>query len=226
MSVVFIVFCVVCAFLGMFLGEKRRIGATAGFLLGLLLGVIGLIIVILSRRVPSGEPARGPVSVANPTSSKDNGPVVKNNGVQTNVHVVNEEGSREHDWIYEDGPKDAEGPASRTKAPLRTDDSVLVTNRNQDASFIDELALEVCLHGDQLDKYERIMVKKYSSDTYDLLGRFVEEVSRSVQKGKFTNTSVANLGYLGKSAGLSESTVEEIIKKCSLSSLVNSLSSK
>ena len=193
--IIYIIQLLVCAFIGRSLGEKRRIGATAGFVIGLLLGVPGLIIVVLSRRVPS------------------------DGGVPVD--------SSKRVWIHEEEPKDYhQASRSETKSTPYEDESILMASRSGDTSFLDELTIEVCLHGDQLDKYERIVVKKYGSDTYAHLARFVEEVSRSVQKGRFTNTSIANLGYLGKSVGLNDSTIEEVVKKCSVYNLVNSLSSK
>ncbi len=44
---------ILCAFLGMAMGKERNIGAAGGFVLGLLLGFIGLIIVAFSPKITS-----------------------------------------------------------------------------------------------------------------------------------------------------------------------------
>lgn len=48
--VILLVVCLIMGLIGMFLGEDREIGKTKGFFLGFLLGVIGLIIVVASKR--------------------------------------------------------------------------------------------------------------------------------------------------------------------------------
>lgn len=92
-----------------------------------------------------------------------------------------------------------------------TDESLLDNHATIGDSYLDQLVGEVCLHGDDLMKYERFVTKKYGSETYVALQRFVEEVSHSAQRHKFTNTSIANISYLGHNLGLSDSTVNNIV---------------
>lgn len=101
--------------------------------------------------------------------------------------------------------------------------AVSATNPTQDASmmgggqsaedeYISECIKEVCIKGDSLSKYQKIIEKKYGVEFYQKCEGFVEEMNRSVDKKKFTNTSVTNLHYLARQIGVSDATVDAIVK--------------
>jgi hypothetical protein len=58
-----------------------------------------------------------------------------------------------------------------------------------------------------------MVIKKYNSEVYSHLERFVDELSHYAQRGYFTNTSKANLSYLGRDIGLSKDAEEELISQ-------------
>ena len=67
---------------------------------------------------------------------------------------------------------------------------------NADQEYINQCIKEVCHRGDSLQKYQRMIEKKFSPEYYQKCENFVEEVKRSVDRKKFSNTSVVNLKYL------------------------------
>ena len=82
-----------------------------------------------------------------------------------------------------------------------------------DDEYISECIKEVCIKGDSISKYRTIIEKKYGIEYYQKCEGFVEEMKRSVDKKKFTNTSVTNLHYLAHQIGVSEATVDAIVKQ-------------
>ena len=78
--------------------------------------------------------------------------------------------------------------------------------------YISECIKEVCINGDSLSKYQRLIEKKHGTEFYRQCEGFVEEVQRSVGKKKFTNTSVANLHYLARQIGVSEAIVDVVVE--------------
>lgn len=92
------------------------------------------------------------------------------------------------------------------------DESILNKNPQAVQDYLNELAIALCIKGERLEKYEKIAIKRCGSEAYANMMLFVEEVQRSVERGKFTNTSKVNLSYLGKNAGLSENIVNKIIQ--------------
>ena len=92
------------------------------------------------------------------------------------------------------------------------DESILNKNPQEVQDYLNELAIAVCIKGDKLEKYEKMAIKRCGNEAYANMKLFVEEVQRSVEREKFTNTSKVNLSYLGKNAGLSESAIIKITK--------------
>ena len=82
-----------------------------------------------------------------------------------------------------------------------------------DDEYISECIKEVCIKGDSISKYRTIIEKKYGIEYYQKCEGFVEEMKRSVDKKKFTNTSVTNLHYLARQIGVSDTTVDAIVKQ-------------
>ena len=88
----------------------------------------------------------------------------------------------------------------------------LLNSIQQDVNdYLNNLAEAVCINGDALEKYEKVITKQYGEDVYNNMKLFVEEVQDYVKRKSFTNASKVNLGFLGKNAGLSESTIDKII---------------
>jgi hypothetical protein len=63
-----IAFCILMSIVCAVIGSKRRVGAVGGFFLGLFLSVIGLIIVLSSRRLE--DDARDKIIVQNVTATQ------------------------------------------------------------------------------------------------------------------------------------------------------------
>lgn len=93
------------------------------------------------------------------------------------------------------------------------DQSILdKTNGSTDYEYINECIKEVCLNGDSLSKYQKLIEKKFDEDFYQKCNNFVEEVKRSVERKKFTHTSVVNLKYLARQIAVSNATVDAVVK--------------
>ena len=92
------------------------------------------------------------------------------------------------------------------------DESLFTCSKSESHTYLDQLAIEVCLHGENLKKYEHMVTKQYDHKVYENMQRFVEEITRSHQRQLFTNTSIANLTYLSRNLGLSNDTVNKIVK--------------
>ncbi|MDP0530682.1 hypothetical protein NLB58_02170 [Porphyromonas gingivalis] len=78
--------------------------------------------------------------------------------------------------------------------------------------YANELIKEVCLNGDLFSKYQRQIEKRFGSDFYEKCDNFVEEVKRSVENKKFSNSSIINLKHLAKEINIPTETVE-IVRK-------------
>ena len=187
-EVIFLFILVFVLFIGIMLGYKgrdlgkdREIGPVTGFWLGFLLGGIGLFIV---KRSPKIEHLHATPSDASPVTIEEQG------GYKTNAFDK---------YQYE------------TFQEPQRDESILTGYRLKDDTYLDQLAIEVCVHGEQLEKYERIVIKQYGSEVYANMQHFVKEVKCSCQRQLFTNTSIANLRYLGQIVGLSQNTVNDIV---------------
>ena len=94
---------------------------------------------------------------------------------------------------------------------MNTDQSILNANKQEVKDYLNNLAEAVCINGEALEKYEKVVTKQYGEETYNNMKMFVEEVQGYVKRKSFTNTSKVNLGYLGKNAGLSDGAIENII---------------
>lgn len=94
---------------------------------------------------------------------------------------------------------------------MNTDQSILTVNQQEVWDYLNNLAEAVCINGDALEKYEKVVTKQYGEEVYNNMKMFVEEVRGKVKRKNFTNTSKVNLGYLGKNAGISDGTIEKII---------------
>ena len=92
------------------------------------------------------------------------------------------------------------------------DESILNQNTQEVQDYLNDLAIAVCINGDRLEKYEKMVTKRCGDKAFANMKRFVEEVQHSAEREKFTNTSRVNLSYLGKNAGVSEDTLAKIIK--------------
>lgn len=188
--VIILIYLILILFIGIMMGSKgrdlgkdRRIGPVKGFWLGFLLGRIGLFIV---KRSPIIEPLHAT------TSNAPSVTIEEQDGYKANTFAKNQ---------YE-----------KAQEPQQ-DGSILTGSRLENDTYLDQLAIEVCLHGEQLEKYERMVTKQYSSEVYANLHLFVDEVNRCRQRQIFTNTSIANLRYLGPIVGLSQNTVNDIVNQ-------------
>jgi hypothetical protein len=94
------------------------------------------------------------------------------------------------------------------------DESILNRSTLETQTYLNDLAIAVCVNGDKLEKYEKVTTRQCGEEAFANMKLFVEEVQRSVERGKFTNTSKVNLGYLGKNAGVSDETITMIVEKC------------
>lgn len=94
---------------------------------------------------------------------------------------------------------------------MNTDQSIFNANQQEVKDYLNNLAEAVCINGDALEKYEKVITKQYGEEVYNNMKLFVEEVQEYVKRKRFTNTSKVNLGYLGKNAGLSDGVIENII---------------
>lgn len=78
-------------------------------------------------------------------------------------------------------------------------------------TYINDCIKEVCLKGDSLTKYKRMIEKQYGAEFYQKCGNFVKEVKRSEGRKKFTQTSQTNLKYLANEINITSDTVDAII---------------
>jgi len=93
----------------------------------------------------------------------------------------------------------------------QTDKSVLSGSKNANSEYINECIKEVCVKEESLTKYKKQIEKEYPSDGFfEKCEKFVGEVTESVQRKKFTSTSIRNLEYLGKDILLDGSTIANI----------------
>ena len=93
-----------------------------------------------------------------------------------------------------------------------SDTSILTgRNNNADQEYINQCIKEVCHRGDSLQKYQRMIEKKFGPEYYKKCENFVEEVNRSVGRKKFSNTTVVNLKYLANEIHVPVETVDGVI---------------
>lgn len=95
-----------------------------------------------------------------------------------------------------------------------TTDSTILSGgqtNNADQEYVIQCIKEVCHRGDSLQKYQRMIEKKFSPEFYTKCENFVEEVKRSVDRKKFSNTSVTNLKYLANEIHVPIETVDGVV---------------
>lgn len=93
------------------------------------------------------------------------------------------------------------------------DQSILGKNTpHEDYAYLNDLVKAVCIDGESFDKYEKMVVKIFGDEICENLKHFIEELSRSAERKGFSNSSLISLGYLGKNAGLSQKTLDAVIK--------------
>ena len=188
---------IILGYIGKSIGKKRVIGSTIGFVLGFLLGLIGLLIAVCFKKKP--QPQIAATTTTNPQATATE--LLQKQELQQPLYedVFSSEGSSEQETVnYE-----------------LHDESILHAADLQNDAYLYELLAEVCVRGESLKKYERMVIKKYNSEVYSSIERFVDELSHYAQRGHFTNTSKANLGYLGCEMGLSKDAVEDLISQVS-----------
>ena len=100
---------------------------------------------------------------------------------------------------------------------MKVDQSILnhsvQTNGGQTINeYANECIKAVCLNGESLSKYQRMIEKQFGADFYQKCNTFVNEVKRSVGRKKFTNTSIANLELLAKEINIPVDTVNIVCK--------------
>lgn len=187
---------IILGYIGKSIGKKRVIGPRIGFVLGFLLGLIGLLIAVCFKKKP--QPQNAFITTTNqqtPAAESPQAPEPQrlNEGMQ-----VSEVAS---------GQEVLNGELH--------DESILHAADFQNDAYLYDLLFEVCVRGESLKKYERMVIKRYNSEVYSCLERFVDEISYYALRGHFTNTSKANLGYLGRDIGLSNEAVEKLILQVS-----------
>lgn len=195
--VVELIIRIILGYIGKSIGKKRVIGSTIGFVLGFLLGLIGLLIAVCFKKKPQPQIAATPTTSPQATATE---PLQKPERQQPLYEdVFSSEGSSEQEAVNDE----------------LHDESILHAADFQNDAYLYELLTEVCVRGESLKKYERMVIKKYNSEVYSSIERFVDELSHYAQRGHFTNTSKANLGYLGCEMGLSKDAVEDLISQVS-----------
>ena len=184
---------IILGYIGKSIGKKRVIGSRIGFVLGFLLGLIGLLIAVCFKKKPQSQSAATTSTNSQATATE---PLQKPELQQPQCkNVFNSEGSSEPEVLNDE----------------LHDKSILHAADLQNDTYLYELLTEVCVGRESLKKYERMVIKKYNSEVYSHLERFVDELSHYAKRGYFTNTSKANLGYLGREIGLSNDAMEELI---------------
>ena len=78
--------------------------------------------------------------------------------------------------------------------------------------YANDCIKEVCLNSEPLSKYQKMIEKQFGVEFYKKCDNFVKEIKRSVERKKFTNTSVANLELLAKEINIPLDTVNVICK--------------
>ena len=91
------------------------------------------------------------------------------------------------------------------------DQSILNSAEKKSESYLDDLAFAICVNGESIEKYKKIVEKKYGTDVYSNMVQFVQTSQQQVSRRQFTNTSILSLKHLGKNAGMSGDAIEMII---------------
>ena len=92
------------------------------------------------------------------------------------------------------------------------DQSILNSTNRKGETYLDDLAFAVCVNGESLEKYKKIVEKKYGTDVYSKMVQFASTIDQHSKRRQFTNTSLLSLKFLGKNAGLSEMAINMIVE--------------
>ncbi len=92
------------------------------------------------------------------------------------------------------------------KSILKNTDTIDVN-----ATYINDCIKEVCLNGDSLTKYKRMIEKQYGAEFYQKCSNFVKGIRLSVKRKKFTQTSLTNLRYLANEINIRPDTIDAIV---------------
>ena len=92
------------------------------------------------------------------------------------------------------------------------DKSILGSKNKQVESYLDDLAFAICINGEPIEKYKKIVSKQYGVDAYANMEKFAQALQQQVQVGQFTKTSLLSLKYIGKNAGMSENAIDVIVE--------------
>lgn len=100
----------------------------------------------------------------------------------------------------------------------KNDKSVLRKDLNsatrQSASmFANDCITAICINGDSLSKYQKLIKKQYGTDFYQRCEDFVKEVQIVIDRKKFTKTSAIKLESLARGIGLSSKVFLKIKEK-------------
>ena len=92
------------------------------------------------------------------------------------------------------------------------DKSSFSASGSNNTEYVNDCMKEVCINGASLNTYKKMIDKTYGEGTgfYQKCENFVGEVKASVERKKFSSTSIKNLEYLGKDIYLNGSTITSI----------------
>ena len=79
-------------------------------------------------------------------------------------------------------------------------------------SYLDEFAFAICINGESIEKYKKIVEKQYGVDVYANMAQFSNTLHQQVKHGQFTKTSLLSLKYIGKNAGMSDEAIDMIVE--------------
>ena len=83
-------------------------------------------------------------------------------------------------------------------------------SQNTGDQYIEDCINEVCINGDSLSKYQKLIEKKYDKELFKKCEEFVKEVKRCARKRKINDTSKAKLQYLARQLGVGDATMKAI----------------
>lgn len=88
-------------------------------------------------------------------------------------------------------------------------------DKTKNIEFINECAIEVCLNGDDISKYEKIITKAFPDEPelYSKFKLFVDSVEEQKTKKEVSRTSMNNIAFLANEAHINETTLNGILLK-------------
>lgn len=90
------------------------------------------------------------------------------------------------------------------------DKSILNSKLNQGKSYLDELAFAICVNGESIEKYKKIVEKKYGAYVFSNMVQSADTLRQQIKRRQFTNTPLLGL-KLSKNASLSNMAVDVIV---------------